>query len=396
MKDYFLLLILVFLQGSCASMGAGTPGDTCDTGLFLINGNFPGGRLGSCKVIDANHVVLNNQPEDKPPINHSPWYGFRIQGEPGPLYIRINYSIHQHRYWPKIRVGDKATKWSNLPEDRVKVVNNGRSVEIELQIGKSPVWVSAQENLDSDWYENWLADITKNVPGAELSSIGTSLGGREILALQTNPTATDILLLVGRQHPPEVTGAIALRAFLDQLLEGQRDKCDDAQSLCTFFANTNVVLIPNLNPDGVALGHWRNSLGHIDLNRDWGIFSQPETRAVEGLINQLVENGKHIRLFLDFHSTQFNLFYTQSETEQTDPAGFSTRWLAMAKANGVYEFSQQRRHNEGSPTAKNYMFARFGIPSITYEVGDETDRDEISSSARIFARTMIKALGEKD
>ena len=373
---------------------AGNADSSCDTGKFVLSGNYPGARLGSCAVVDAHHVVLGNAPEDEPPINHSPWYGFMIQGAPGRLHIRINYTVHQHRYWPKIRIGDKNGMWSNLTEDQFKVVNNGRSLELDLQIGKSPVWISAQENLVGSWYENWLADITTNVPGVELTSIGRSLGGRDILLLQSNPQASEVLLLTGRQHPPEVSGALALHAFVDKLMQGQPENCGEQTLLCDFFANTNIVVIPNLNPDGVALGHWRNNLGHVDLNRDWRKFTQPETQAVETLINQLVENGGRIRLFLDFHSTQFNLFYTQSKLEHTNPKGFATRWLELSREYGVYEFSQQPRHNEGSPTSKNYMFTRFAIPSITYEVGDETDRKEIINSAHVFAKAMVEVLGE--
>jgi hypothetical protein len=38
----------------------------------------------------------------------------------------------------------------------------------------------------------------------------------------------------------------------------------------------------NANPDGVDKGHWRLNDGGVDLNRDWGPFTQPETGMSNG------------------------------------------------------------------------------------------------------------------
>ena len=153
-----------------------------------------------------------------------------------------------------------------------------------------------------------------------------------------------------------------------------------------------LLVVPSINPDGVALGHWRHGLGHLDLNRDWGIFAQPETRAVIRKINALIQDGLEPVVMLDFHSTQRNLFYTQSEEEEQVYDGFSTQWLNLARERGVYKFDQVARHNSGDATSKNYFYQRFSIPAITYEVGDETDRDEIRDSAITFADTFVDLL----
>jgi hypothetical protein len=45
-------------------------------------------------------------------------------------------------------------------------------------------------------------------------------------------------------------------------------------------------IVPDLNPDGHAAGSRVNAAG-ADLNRDFGRFSQPETRIARALIRQL-------------------------------------------------------------------------------------------------------------
>jgi len=50
-----------------------------------------------------------------------------------------------------------------------------------------------------------------------------------------------------------------------------------------------------------------------------------------------------------------------------------------------------------TPEAANgkiYMYKRDGIPSMTYEVGDETSRVDASAAARVFAEEFMRLLLE--
>ena len=241
--------------------------------------------------------------------------------------------------------------------------------------------------MNSVWYDNWYADLRAHWPQLSQAEIGRSAGDRPLIALQSNPEAPNSVLFVGRQHPPEVTGAIAMEAFVEALF----DACPSSQLACDFHQETNVVLVPLMNPDGVDLGFWRHALSGRDLNRGWGTFRDPETQAIQKLIESIKANSQ-LRGFLDFHSTYRDLFYTQSPDDLTLPEAFAANWFERAREKGVYEFSHEPRHNTTLATSKNYMYRRFGIPAITYEVGDETDRDSIRASAAVFADTYIETL----
>ena len=78
----------------------------------------------------------------------------------------------------------------------------------------------------------------------------------------------DILFLLGRQHPPEVSGAFAFFAFTETVL-------GDTELAREFRQRFRVIAIPVLNPDGITGGNWRMNLGGVDLNRDWGKFDEP-------------------------------------------------------------------------------------------------------------------------
>jgi hypothetical protein len=98
---------------------------------------------------------------------------------------------------------------------------------------------------------------------------------------------------------------------------------------------------------------------------------------------------------IDFHSTRKNLFYVQGANEtDLNQERFLQQWLG-SQLNRIegYPFTIERRNaNPGSGTAKNWFHAQYGIPSYTYEVADEADREAVSSAARILARALPAAI----
>ena len=59
-----------------------------------------------------------------------------------------------------------------------------------------------------------------------------------------------------------------------------------------------------------------------------------------------------------------------------------------------YNFSIRPVKSKDNGVAKNFFFKEFNIPTVTYEVGDETDRNSINQSAKIFSKNFMKILTE--
>lgn len=368
----------------------------CDTGLYEISADHEGARANSCRVFNPRGVILTIEPEDPPPINPSPWFGFHVRAkdanEQGTLMVTLRYSTSRHRYAPRTSVDGR--EWTPLPERNWLAHEDGRAT-MELRPGTDGLFVSAQENLGLGFYAEWRRSMAERFDGLQWRSIGESRGGRPIFAAETAPGAAHYLLFIGRQHPPEVPGALMFAAFAERLLEDRSDACDDPSSAkCAFYSGHSLVFIPNLNPDGVALGHWRHNLEGTDLNRDWGTFVQPETQAVRNLVDSLEDSGRTIAVMLDFHSTWRNVFYVPTLTDSTRPPAFATRWLRLARGSGsAYAFERAPRLSQDTSIAKNYFYRRFGVPAITVETGDDTPRDEIASTAPVLADALVAVLG---
>lgn len=375
------------LLASCALQAVSfESGDACETSAFTIVDDFSGARRGRCTVLDDDHVRLRILPENEGYINDSPWYAFKVlPGAAGAAAITLRYEGGHHRYWPKI--SNDGLHWEPLEERYVSASPNGSSADLRVPLGDTPVWIAAQEIVTPAVYDVWSRK-TANATGVPVDVIGHSVAGLPIHAFDTGTESAEILLIVGRQHPPEVSGAFAFFAFAETLF-------GDSDLAHAFRDRFRIVAIPLLNPDGVIGGNWRHNLNGVDLNRDWGPFTQPETRAVQRLLDQLDAGDSRLRMFVDFHSTRENVFYTQLMT--TNPPQFTATWLGNARPRiADYPFRNGQGPATDAAIAKNYIFARYGIPAVTFEVGDETDRKAARAAARVFAEELMRLMLDQE
>ena len=379
---------LALLAGACASVqpppaGIAAPLNTqaCRTASASLHFDFAGAPPHACAITGERDFTVLVTPEHAPPINPSPWYAFRYEASgDAPISVTLRYLEARHRYAP--RLADAAGAWRELP---VEVAADGSRAVLRLPAGKG--LVAAQEIIT-------LADASQAISrwskatGAPVFTLGRSHDGRPIEAIRLGRAdAARLVILLGRQHPPEVTGAIAMEAFVDALVEG-----------AGALGDVQVLVVPMLNPDGAARGHWRANRGAVDLNRDWGAFTQPETRAVKAWLDALPPKVRPV-LMVDFHSTGRNLFYVQGD-EEASPAQkrFLARWLeGRENAFPGYPFTLEKRNaNPGSGTAKNWFHRTYAIPAYTYEVGDTANRDAARTAARALAVEMLAALPALD
>ena len=356
--------------------------DHCATASVRISFDFEGASHSQCVIEGERAFAVLVSPEHAPPINPSPWYAFRYEASPGDgVSVRLDYIGVEHRYAPKLMQPGGAETLSAI------VADDGKSATLALPPGTGTV--SGQELFLASRYRE-LGDRLVAAGSARMEEIGRSHDGRPIEAIRIgDDEAPGLVVLLGRAHPPEVSGAVAMEAFVKEIA-GLVARGDVNPTRFQFL------VVPLLNPDGVARGHWRANRGGRDLNRDWGEFSQPETRAVGQVLDGL---GNLIRpvLMIDFHSTRSNLFYVQGDSETDDrEERFLASWLVSAEAAlPGYPFTIERRNaNPGSGTSKNWFHEKFDIPAYTYEVGDETDREAAADAARHFARALVPALTE--
>ena len=73
-------------------------------------------------------------------------------------------------------------------------------------------WVAGQEIIDGWDYQHWI-DALDRQEGTTTRLLGHSVEGRPLYLAET-ADRPEFVLFIGRQHPPEVTGAVGMKAFL--------------------------------------------------------------------------------------------------------------------------------------------------------------------------------------
>jgi murein tripeptide amidase MpaA len=373
-------IVLLVTSVSC---NTATASDNCSFATVSFHTEFASGRLNGCEQTGPSSYTLHLKPENLP-INPSPWYAFQAIAS-GTVEQSVSITLVSHhgpaRYEPKVSI-DKQ-RWTPLAFDKTD-----NRMQFNLTLSNTPLYIAGAEIIDNDSYSSWLSQRQHG----SVISLGSSTQGRIIEALEHRVTnSTDWLILIGRQHPPEITGALGLLHFNNLLWS------DDAE-MQDFRARYNILLVPNINPDGVHAGNWRHNANGIDLNRDWKNRSQAETRAVHTKLKAIEAEGGRIRFALDFHSTWRNVYYTMTADYTTakgqplEQSQLVNNWLNDLAQVIPFKVENKPSHNQNSGVFKQYIADQFGVHSVTYEVGDRTDRNEIKTTAEAALRTLIKHL----
>jgi hypothetical protein len=363
-------------------------------GNITFDNDFAGARLnGITQDNDTLYtaiIVAENYP-----INPSPWYAFKVTSKtPKTIWVHLTYLNAKHRYFPKISrdgktwqvvdstdcilVKDPQAKNQNFQDNALS-----ESAFLRISVDNKTTWVAAQELMTSSIVSDWSKGILKNkFVSSEI--IGKSPQNRPFQCLRIGEDQSDskIMIVIGRLHPPEVTGQFALQAFVESL-------CMDSETARKFRKEYTVYVVPMMNPDGVDNGHWRHNTGGIDLNRDWEDFNQRETQIVRDFLRKkLTGTQRKLYFGIDFHSTWDDIFYTNITEKPTNMDGLIKRWFeSLEQTIPDYKVNARGSKPTSGVISKAFFNREFNAEALVYEVGDNTSRE--------FTRLKSKTAAEK-
>lgn len=368
------------------TIGAGYP-------KVWASNEFDGARMNDFYAVNDSTFEVLIKPE-RAPINNSAWYGFSLWSDSArTITLRMNYENGRHRYAPKTEFMQNVFAAQPLDTTHAgpsEVQNDSTGVAFfKLDVGTLPVLVAAQRPYNSaQLYESLHSGRFQKK--AEVRIAGRSNLNKPIYEVEIDETSpgapAGVLIIVSRQHPPEVPGFTTAMYFLENLMA-------DTPLAQEFRQHFAVKAYPMINPDGVDLGHWRNNATGNDLNRDWEFFNQPETRTVRDALLPLLEiPDRKVYYGIDFHSTGSNNFYPIDEEVVTEPDNLTQHWLELLnEANPENPFSTEEFPTD-SPITKNWIYKTFGADAVTFEVGDRQTEDEVKKIAVISSDILMKLL----
>jgi predicted deacylase len=356
-------------------------------GSVAIDNEFSGARVNACERVGPLDYKIVSSPENLP-INPSPWFAFRVTSAvEREITVRIVITASKSR--PRPHVSRDGGPFERVATKDWEGGEGAKECVLRVRVGPAPTIVASNHLIGVAEIEAWTDMMAKRL-SVEPREIGRSMAGRAIRAFEFGAADTrEVVVVIGRQHPPEVSGSVGLSRFIEAIAA-------DTEIARAFRARFRILCVPLVNPDGVHEGNWRSTLDGIDANRDWGPFTQIETRVVRDAILAFAQvPGRKARLLLDFHATSKDIFYVPPEDAALDPPNFAPRWLdAIARRFPDYAVESSAAHNVKEWTFKRWAFETFAAPGITYELGSATPHERIARIVTGAAEEAMRLLLE--
>jgi len=350
-------------------------------GKVFFSNIFDGARLNNVSTINDTLIEVFIAPENLP-INPSPWYAFKVWSEESTdIYIRFKYPEgFQHRYIPKLKA--KSNNWATIDSTGI-IDTTSTNYTVKLTIHPDTLNIAAQEVISSKKVIEWVLGLQNKYPDKiKIKNYASTPEKRDLNAINIfkgNLKNKPLIVLLTRQHPPEITGYYAFQSFVEHILNSNSD----------FLNYYSVLAFPNLNPDGVDMGHWRHNSNGIDLNRDWAQYNQKEVEeTVKYIIKTSEQNHTQPILGLDFHSTTYDVFYTNKEPENVSLPDFLNYWFDNLE-NKIpgYQVNQKKAMSK-TPVSKAWFLNYYNAVGITYEISDTTSIHQIQTFGKISSQLM--------
>ena len=334
-----------------------------------ISSNFDAGAITVIDSADSQNIRLALRGDNA--ASFSQWFYFRLQGAAyQPCRIRIE-NAGQSSYpegWEDYQATASydRSNWFRVPT---------RYEEGVLTIEHTPlagsVYYAYFEPYSHEQHLNLLGDA-QGSGLCQIDDLGSTAQGRDINLLTIgHQAASDLKIwIIARQHPGETMAEWFAEGLLSRLLDHQDPTARALLDCATFY------IVPNMNPDGAALGNQRTNAAGADLNREWQNPSPERSPEVYAVRQKMHETG--VDLFLDIHGEEA-LPYVFAAGCEGNPS-YDARLAALEAAfktalrQASPDFQDEHSYPKTSPgqanlaIAKSYVGETFGCLSYTLEM----------------------------
>lgn len=334
-----------------------------------ISSNFDAGAISVIDSTDSQNIRLALRGDNA--ASFSQWFYFRLQGAAyQPCRIRIE-NAGQSSYpegWEDYQATASydRSNWFRVPthyEDGV--------LTIEHTPLAGSVYYAYFEPYSHEQHLNLLGDA-QGSGLCQIDDLGSTAQGRDINLLTIgHQAASDLKIwIIARQHPGESMAEWFAEGLLSRLLDHQDPTARALLDCATFY------IVPNMNPDGAALGNQRTNAAGADLNREWQNPSPERSPEVYAVRQKMHETG--VDLFLDIHGEEA-LPYVFAAGCEGNPS-YNARLAALEAAfkTALRQASPDFQDEHGYPKtapgqanlaiAKSYVGETFGCLSYTLEM----------------------------
>ncbi len=274
--------------------------------MLKISTQFDAGSVVVKDISHPSHIHLALRPDTA--ADFAQWFYFRLQGAAyTPCVLHFDnaaeaaYPDGWHDY--QACASYDRQNWFRVPTR----YENGVLIIEHTPLANS-IYYAYFEPYSSEQHLNLLGDA-QGSGLCQIDDLGSTPQGRDINLLTIgNQVESDLKVwLIARQHPGETMAEWFIEGVLSRLLDPQDPTARALLDQATFY------IVPNMNPDGSALGNLRTNAAGANLNREWlnpRLERSPEVYYVR---EKMLATG--VDLFLDIHGDETIPFVFVAGTE---------------------------------------------------------------------------------
>lgn len=301
------------------------------TSLY-ISSQFDAGAITVVSLADPQDIQLQIRPDNASPF--AQWFYFCLHGAAGVPVVLKFLNAGQSAFPPGWDGYQMVASTDRRHWFRVPTTYDGQVMTVCTTPTANRIYFAYFEPYS---YERHL-DLLGTVAASNMVAVqhlGTTHQARDITLLHIRDTAATgakkKVWLIARQHPGETMAEWFAEGFLMRLLDRDDPTSRTLLQHCEFF------VVPNMNPDGAALGNLRTNAVGTNLNREWqepSIEKSPEVFYVRQKMQQV-----GVDLFLDAHGDEnlpYNFVVGTEATPSYSPRiealqdTFKAAWLAAS------------------------------------------------------------------
>ncbi|MDB5786222.1 M14-type cytosolic carboxypeptidase [Caballeronia mineralivorans] len=344
-----------------------------------ITSQFDAGAIDVLSTDDPAAIRLRVRPDSH--ADFAQWFYFRVSGvrdEPLTMTFENAADCAFADGWRDYRA---VASYDRINWFRVPTRYDGRVLSIEHTPDFDAVYYAYFEPYSEERHAGFLGAV-QQMPHATLTEIGRTVQGRpmSLVTLGLSDEAEQPakpkknVWIIARQHPGETMAEWFVEGLIKRLA-GWGDWAGDPVARL-IFDHAVFHIVPNMNPDGSALGNLRTNAAGANLNREWmepDAARSPEVLAVRNAIHAL-----GCDLFFDIHGDEALPYVFVAGSEMLP--GFTEKQAQEQKAfiecfkqaspdfQDVYGYEASKYQTDALKLASKYVGNEFGCLSLTLEM----------------------------
>jgi murein tripeptide amidase MpaA len=334
-----------------------------------VDADFEAGAIEVVSAGDPRAIEVALRPDTR--ADYMQWFAFRLLGAQGvKSSIRI-VNADQATFsaaWDGYRVAASRDQkqWFRVPTryEGGQLVMSVTPQSDSLHLAYFAPY--SLERHDALLYRAVLA------PHTSVDVLGQSIEGRDMSLVVVGDEDPDKLKIWinARQHPGETMAEWFADGVLSRLLD------TDDELTCALLEKATLYLMPNMNPDGSALGNLRTNAAGTDLNRAWESPNEEISPEVLWVRRRMEQTG--VDLFLDIHGDERNPYVFTAGCEGNPSYSERIEDLEEMFAQAMLDLDPDYQREYGYPrdapgegdlsTAGNWVGETFDCLSLTLEM----------------------------